>query len=83
MPLSREDAREIAKEAVKEAFIEMGINKDTPIEMQKDMAFLRQNRERCESLLNQVAGWAILAFLTLSSGMAWAGLLSRLKGGGE
>jgi hypothetical protein len=68
MTITTEEAELIAerasKKALHEAMQKFGINPDEPIEMQKDMAHLRQQREASE----QVGAWTkralISAFVT-------------------
>lgn len=78
--LSKEEARQIAEDAVVAAFKTMGIDTSSPLEVQQDMAFLRRTRTRCENMVNQTAAWAVVGFFTVSSALSFGGLLGKLKG---
>lgn len=77
--LSKDDAQEIAEKAVIAAFVRMGIDTDKPIEVQKDMAFLRQNRERCEKAINKLVATAVLGIFAIGSGMQISTIIEKLK----
>jgi hypothetical protein len=71
--------RQVAVEAVKQAFKEMGMDAQSPIEMQKDMAFLRTQRVRCENVANKVLAWAVIAVVSTGSLLSLSGIRDWLK----
>lgn len=62
------------------AFERIGVTTKDPIEVQKDFAWLRRSRIRCESLANRVWAWVVVAVLSLGAALSYDGLLHRLRG---
>jgi len=79
MNLTADIARQIATEAVKQAFREMGMDSASPIETQKDMAFLRTQRMRCENVTNKVLAWAVIAVVSSGSLLSLSGIRDWMK----
>jgi len=83
VPMTREEAQGIAKqaarEAVKETFVSMGLDTQDPKEAQADMAFLRKQRKASDRI-----GWALrmAVYTTVATGllsMLWVGFKEVLK----
>lgn len=64
MNVTKEDIEEIASEAIKRAFRDMGITESDPFEMRKDFAHLREWRITCEQVRSR--GTITLAMLVLT-----------------
>lgn len=62
-----------AEQGTKKAFVEMGLNTKDPFETQKDMAFLRSQRQASEQLGPMVRRTVITAVITGLITAAWVG----------
>ena len=75
--ITRDEIEQIAVNAVKRAFRDMGINDGDPFEMRKDLAHLREWRTTCEAMRGRgiltIVGMAItgLAALILLGFKGW------------
>ena len=75
MVLSESDVKEL----VKEAFIELGLNTDVPLEVQRDMAFLRDLRISSQGLRNRTFFTVVSVVVTGLAAAIWLGLQQLLK----
>ncbi|WP_299580934.1 hypothetical protein [uncultured Microbulbifer sp.] len=77
---AEELARKTAHQAVEEVLQKLGVDVANVLEMQKDLAHLRQQRKAAE----QVGVWTrrifLGIFITSVCATLWAGFLSGLKG---
>lgn len=76
--LTKTEAVEIAKQAVREVLTEFGIDHEKPIEHQKDMAWVRASRVNTERLSFRVILVIVMLVVTGGAAMLWAGLMSKL-----
>ena len=67
------------KELVKEAFVELGLNTDIPLEAQRDMAFLRDLRMSSQSMRNRSFLTIVSIVITGIAAAIWLGLQQLLK----
>ena len=74
--ITREEIENIAVNAVKRAFRDMGINDGDPFEMRKDLAHLREWRQSCE----QIRGRGLVTIVGMAITGAAALLLLGFKG---
>lgn len=74
--MTRDELRELMCEAITEAFVRCGIQADDPIRMQTDFRWLREARERSESLRRKVALTLIGLLVTGLAAATWVGLQS-------
>lgn len=73
-------AREAARETVREAMTQMGVQHDNPLEMQRDFQFVRDFREGSTSAKNK--GIVVLIGVVGSGLMTacWLGIKAMLSG---
>lgn len=77
--LSTEEMEQIARQGVKRAFTEMGIDCKNPIEMQKDFAFIRSIRKSVNQVKTQGLLAAIGVIVVSVLGLVWLGFKMALK----
>lgn len=75
--VTKAEAKEIAKDAVREVLTEFGIDHEKPIEHQKDMAWVRASRVNTERLSFRVVLLLVGIVIIGGAAMLWAGLLSK------
>lgn len=78
--LTKEEIRNIVADGVEHAFERMGIDAHSPMEMQRDLQFLRANRQRCESVINKAAAWAVISILSIGSMMSIGNFVDKIRG---
>ncbi len=78
--LVRETAREAAREAVRETLHTLGVDADSPHEMQADLVYLRRQREFSERIGLRLRLVIITAVLSGALAMLWLGITAAIKG---
>lgn len=76
--LLREDMEEIVSKAVAETLVRLGIAVDNPIEMQRDMQYLRDWRRSSESIKSKAILVMVGIFVTGACGALWLGIKELL-----
>ena len=71
------DIKDIVAEAVKQTLIQLGIDADNPIEIQKDMQHLREWRETTEDLKRKGLLTLLSIFIVGTVGLIIAGITSK------
>ena len=64
---------------VKSTLVSLGIDPDNPIEAQKDSAFVRQTRKRCETASNKAIITMIGLLVLGGLGALWTGIKAAIN----
>lgn len=67
------------QQGINNALLNIGLNAKDPLEMQKDLAFLRQQRQVSEKLASTVRGALITCAISGLLGVLWIGVQAALK----
>lgn len=77
--LTREEMRTLMTEAIKEAFKSLGVDANSPLEVQKDMAHLRRWRMAVDSASGTSFKVMITTLIAGLMGVLWLGLQNAFK----
>ena len=75
-PLSKEELREVVREAISESFLSIGMDPSDLVSLQKDMAYIRTLRLAKERMSMRALGTIVTILIT----GAFAGLVVYLTG---
>ena len=78
--LSREQTQDLIAESVRQTLIQLGVESENPLEMQRDFQHLRNWRKSGEEIKRKSILVVVGTFLTGLIGLIWLGL--RGSGGG-
>lgn len=67
------------QQGIANALLNMGLNTKDPLEMQKDLAFLRQQRQVSEKVSSIVRGTLITCAITGLLGVLWVGVKTAMN----
>lgn len=73
--------REVIRATVKETLVSLGIDADNPIEVQRDLAYLREFRTNVTSMVRRALLAAIGGLVTGGLAVLWLGLRTILHAG--
>lgn len=76
--LSREDTRMLIAESVRQTLIQLGVESENPLEMQKDFNHLRNWRRSGEEIKRKGMMVAVATFVSGLAALIWLGI----RGGG-
>jgi hypothetical protein len=77
--LSHEDIERLIDLGIRRAFATLGIDAKEPLQVQQDLAFVRNLRKTTEQLKRQGLISAFVLILTAVLGLIWIGLKLSLK----
>lgn len=78
--LTKEDLRELIRETVRETMIELGVNADDALEMQRDFGFLRDFRKARDSMTAKALSVAVGVLITATLGAIAMGIKNMIVG---
>ena len=77
--MNREEVREVVKDTVRETLTALGLDAQDPIEVQRDLSWVRQTR-LASAAMRAKAGAAVLGLLLTAAATAgWLGLKALLR----
>ena len=77
--MTEKEIQTIADQAVEKTFVRLGFQTDTPIEIQKDIAYLRKSRQGSEAAAKYTKHAVIGVFVSGIIYTIWQGVVSVLK----
>jgi hypothetical protein len=78
---SHEDLRALMRECVSETFDRLGVDQAHPLEIQRDLAWVRDMRRASASARAKALAALVGLLVTAAAGAAWLGVRALLRGG--
>lgn len=78
--MTEEQLKIAVKQAMIEAFISLGVDANDPIEMQKDLQYIRQMRRGCESVKSIAVKSIITVTVPSMLYVIWLAIKQSIKG---
>lgn len=71
--------QDAAEKGTETALLKLGLDSNNPLEMQKDLAFLRSQRQASENIGKNIRRFVLSMALTGLLTMAWLGFQAAIK----
>jgi hypothetical protein len=79
--MCEEEVRALVREAVRETLTSIGVDQSDPLEVQRDLAWLRDVRQASRSARGKALAALIGLLVTAAAGALWVGLRALLRPG--